>query len=406
MAKILIFNVPAYGHVNVTLPMTRELIQRGHEVIYYCTEQFEPVIKKTGATFRSYPEAGLSSQVISKLAHNLANISALLTNVSCILTDFVIKEIQHEAPDLVIYDIITLWARIGAIVTNTPTVATYSMMILEGVDGLFDKRILLGTIVDAIPNIPKLLWNRHKLAQAYGQDTVKFPLFPSRGDLNLVFLPREFQMDTSFIDSSFCFVGASINPALRDEPPLSLTTDNHPLIYISLGTVNNDNLAFYQQVINIFADKPVKVILSIGKQVQIDDLGVIPDNIHVFDSVPQLQVLNMADVFVTHGGMNSIQEAIYFGVPMVVFPQQTEQLVNGRRIQEIGAGLVIGDHRPYGQVSIKTLQDAIERVLSNAHFRENIELQRNASQNSGGYRRAVDEIEEKLKITKVKSSIR
>ena len=64
----------------------------------------------------------------------------------------------------------------------------------------------------------------------------------------------------------------------------------------------------------------------------------IPNNIHVYQSVPQIKVLKQADIFVTHGGMNSISESLVQGVPMVVIPFMSDQPVNARRIEELGLG--------------------------------------------------------------------
>ena len=52
VSKILVFNVPAHGHVNPTLPVVRELVSRGEQIAYYLTDEFEPQIRQTGAEFR------------------------------------------------------------------------------------------------------------------------------------------------------------------------------------------------------------------------------------------------------------------------------------------------------------------------------------------------------------------
>ena len=60
-------------------------------------------------------------------------------------------------------------------------------------------------------------------------------------------------------------------------------------------------------------------------------------------SVPQLDLLARVDLFVTHGGMNSVSEGLYYGVPLVGVPQQLEQALNGRQAARHGAGIVVGD---------------------------------------------------------------
>lgn len=398
MSKIMIFNVPAYGHVNVTLPVVYELIQRGHDVLYYCGDELRDPIEKAGATFRSYPSAIPSLSDFSKRANNLANISVMLVEASETLIPFAIQEIEREKPDVVIYDVINLWGRVATLLTHTPSIATYSVAILEDVKGLLDVRTMLYMITTALPKLPKLLRGRAGLIRDYGKEALQFPLFPSKGQLNLVFLSREFQPDTPFIDDSFRFLGASINPDLRTDESLDLSTLKHPLIYVSLGTVNNNNLSFYQDVIRIFKDFPATFIMAIGQQVALEDLQPIPDNFCVMRHVPQLQVLQSADVFVTHGGMNSVQEALYYGVPQVIVPQQMEQAINGRMVDATGAGIVIHDQPPYGKINVHTLADAVNDVLTNPQYQQQAATHRDYSRRSGGFNRAVDEIENLILI--------
>lgn len=102
-----------------------------------------------------------------------------------------------------------------------------------------------------------------------------------------------------------------------------------------MGTVHNHNADFYRTVIKALANEPVGVIMSIGYNIDAQELGEIPGSFLVEKFVPQLEVLKRTDVFITHGGMNSLNEALYFGVPVVVVPQQIEQGFNMRRLKRL-----------------------------------------------------------------------
>lgn len=135
----------------------------------------------------------------------------------------------------------------------------------------------------------------------------------------------------------FKFLGASVYE--RNEEKFSIAVSGKPVIYISLGTIVKGTASFFHECIKAFKDENVTVIMSVGKTFQIEKLGMIPDNFCVYDSVPQISVLKQADVFITHGGMNSVSEALVCGVPMLVVPFMTDQPTNARRIEEIGAVL-------------------------------------------------------------------
>jgi len=104
-------------------------------------------------------------------------------------------------------------------------------------------------------------------------------------------------------------------------------------VYVSLGTVHHGQIDFYRQCFDVFGRRSGQFILSIGRDTDVAALGPIPPNFIVRPHVPQIEVLERADAFITHGGMNSIHEELYFGVPMVLIPQQLEQLFGSLIVQ-------------------------------------------------------------------------
>ena len=97
--------------------------------------------------------------------------------------------------------------------------------------------------------------------------------------------------------------------------------------YISLGTIFNNEPSFFKQCFEAFGESNYQVVLSRGKYVDAATLSPIPDNFLVSPYVPQLDILSRARVFVTHAGMNSTMESLYYGVLMVAVPQMQEQTV-------------------------------------------------------------------------------
>jgi MGT family glycosyltransferase len=109
-------------------------------------------------------------------------------------------------------------------------------------------------------------------------------------------------------------------------------------------------------------------------------------------SVPQLQVLDRAALFVTHGGMNSVNEAMRAGVPTLVVPQGADQPLVARRVVELGAGLALRTE----DATAETVLALARRLLDEPRFREAADAQRAAQQQAGGAQRAADELEQYL----------
>ena len=103
-----------------------------------------------------------------------------------------------------------------------------------------------------------------------------------------------------------------------------------------MGTVNQNNL-FYENCIEAFRATDYQVIISMGtNEARLTDL---PGHIQVYETVDQMAVLTISDIFITHCGMNSVSEGLYFETPLLLFPQTPEQAAVARRVEELGAGM-------------------------------------------------------------------
>jgi hypothetical protein len=311
-----------------------------------------------------------------------------------------LDEFAREQPDLVIYDSICLWGWCAARQLRIPAVASITTFIPEGIIGFFSWREKLALVRDILPRIPALVRTKRELERLLGPNQpLPTPIFPCRGDLNIVYTARSLQPTTPFVDDSFRFIGPSITP--RDEVIAQSPVDQ-PLVYISLGTINNTNHDFYRMCLRTLADFPGRIILSVGNATTIADLGPIPDNFTVRNTVSQLAILPRTAVFVTHGGMNSLHEALYYGVPMVFLPQHMEQSLNAKIVAGQGAGLILAMRAV--QKNPGTLRAAIDLVLIDTRFKTAADALGATLRGLGGSVAAVEAIEELIEVTRNPSS--
>ena len=91
------------------------------------------------------------------------------------------------------------------------------------------------------------------------------------------------------------------------------------------------------------------------------------DNFVVKKHVDQISVLEVSDVFITHCGMNSTHESLYYNVPMVLFPQQSEQKMISKRISTLGAGVIL--KRNHSNNIKNAVMDVMVPMLQNKMFR-------------------------------------
>ena len=153
-----------------------------------------------------------------------------------------------------------------------------------------------------------------------------------------------------------------------------------------MGTVNNNMMPFYKTCISALENTDYQVIISVGNLVSIDDFGKLPENISVYSHVDQIAVLEKADVFVSHCGMNSVSESLYFEVPLVMLPQTSEQKGVAERVSQLGAGIKLD--KSDGALVLS----AINKILSDGTYKQNAKKIAESFKNSSGAKGAADKI--------------
>ena len=168
----------------------------------------------------------------------------------------------------------------------------------------------------------------------------------------------------------------------------SINQSQQPTLYISLGTIFNEWAEFFQMCFTAFGEKPWRVVMPIGNKVDSSTLSKIPENFIVAPHVPQLTVLQHTTVFITHGGMNSVMESLYYGVPMIVIPQMPEQKMTAQRVAELNLGLNLEK----AEVTASLLESAVTRVMDEPQWGERTRQMQQVLQATVGYQQAADEI--------------
>lgn len=361
--KVLFINLPYHGHVVPTIGLVQELVKLGCDVTYLLPFGWEETVAESSAKFHGYKNH-------KQLAEQMKNAYAAAEQII-------------EQYDFVIYEQFFFLGKHLAEKYHKPAARVFTAPVTN-------KALMEEYISSKGPlSIFKHKW----IARAFTKDIARnIPLKTDNWldeivcnppELNLVYTLKEYQpYREEFPEESFKFLGPSIYE--RKAVPCDFVKGEWPMVYISLGTVVKGAVSFFQSCIEAFRDEAVEVVISVGKSFDSKKLKNIPENVHVYPSVPQTEILGMADVFVTHGGMNSVSEALVSGTPMVVIPFTADQPVNARCVESLG----VGKQMEYGGVSKETLKQAVFSVLADEMVKSNMEkvqkLIQEAPGNKGG----------------------
>jgi MGT family glycosyltransferase len=391
MARLAFFNLPAYGHVNATLPVVAELVRQGESVVYYNSEEFREAIERTGAEFRSYHPP--VDEYARQITGNFLLLTAVLLETSLDLLPALLEATEKDPVDYVIHDSMCPWGSFVAQILNLPAISSNSLFALTREVFLPKNRLarvwsIPAALMKDLPALRRVRRQRRHLESMYGiTNTRIFDVLSNRALLNVVYTSREFQPRAGLFDDTYRFVGPSVAPR-GDEEGLAHELNDGPIIYISLGTIFNDSLQFYRTCLEALAGLKHRVVMSVGRKIDIKQLGAIPSNFLVRDWIPQLLVLSKASLFLTRSGINSANEALYYGVPMLLFPEIMEQKLVARQVVAAGAGLTLDEHtlRP------DDLRRQVNRVLGEPEFQRAAQRLGSSLRKAGGYRKAAEEI--------------
>ncbi|MDG4826858.1 glycosyltransferase [Asanoa sp. WMMD1127] len=374
MTAYAFLTVPMHGRVNPTLPVVAELVRRGHTVSYHTSPAFSAGIAAAGATVCRYPGGDQPLPDPPTPATLLAGLASTTVRV----LPAVLADLRAIRPDVVVHDAACPWGAIAARELGVPAAASYTTF-------AFNREVRSPTRAGWAQR--DVLRSRWELRRRFG--TRGLPLFDLGNipePLNLVYTSRMFQPGVEDCDASYRFVGPSIGARPSDPFPVGALAD--PVLYASLGTVFDAAPHLLRAFATALAPLGGSVVVATG-QTDPAALGPLPANVVARRFVPQPEVLDRAALFVTHGGMNSVNEALQAGVPMLVVPQGADQPLVAARVATLGAGLTMRS----ADVTAESVRALARRLLDEPRFRGAAATLRAAQIEAGGYRRAADELE-------------
>ena len=377
--KIAWFCIPAHGHTNPTLGLVKVLTEAGHTVYYFSFEMFREKIEKTGAVFLpcdGYDFEMEDKENADRVGKDQAFAVELLVSSVLALDEMVTEKIAEIQPDVIVADSIAYWGKLAALKHGIPYISSTTTFAFNRYSSKYMKHGI-GETLKMLFSMPKVNKQIRRLQEKGYPVKGILDIVQNDNDTNtIVYTSRYFQPCSETFSDRYHFIGPSIRPVTdRFEKRADKT------VYISMGTVNQ-NREFYRNCINVLGKTDYQVIISMGTNK--DHFDSVPENIEIFESVDQMAVLSIADVFITHCGMNSASEGLFFGVPLILFPQTPEQDAVAKRTEELGAGLRLPSIRE------EDIIRSVRRLINEKRFRQEAAKISESFRQSGGIREAVD----------------
>ncbi|MBW4443731.1 MAG: glycosyltransferase [Plectolyngbya sp. WJT66-NPBG17] len=408
---------PFFSHLHCFAALGRELRSRGHRVTFLQIPDVELTVQSTGLEF--YP-IGLESYVPGSLAATIAQlgqfsgIAALQYSAGFCqhLAEIVCQDapsaIQEAGIDILLVDQLEPAGENVAQWLGLPFIGVCCSQIIrreaEIPPYFMGWRYQTASWAKLRNRITYAILDRESRSMLQVLNTYRkqwnlplqhslYTLQPSRLRLaQIIQQPLEFDFPWTRLPQNWHFVGPLRSPA---QPAIEFPYDQltgQPLVYASLGTLQNTKCELFDQIASACMGLDVQLVITLGGSRTAETRADLPGSPLVVQSAPQLEVLSRASLTITHGGLNTILDSLTHGVPLVAIPITYEQPGNGARIEWTGVGKAV----PLQQLTVDRLRTAIIQVLTQESYRKNAQHLQQAIAQAGGVQRAANVVEQAI----------
>jgi UDP:flavonoid glycosyltransferase YjiC (YdhE family) len=351
--RVLFSCFPGYGHLLPLIPLARACQRAGHEVLVATGQDLCPEVERLGFAAAS---AGLSladtvtrNQAASPGESALANFTHLFVEVAGRARAAELVPLARRwSPDLIVHDDCEPAAIIAASLSGAARVA-------HGL-GIPVPQDVAAAATSALERL-FTDWDLDRAAASTVWDVPYLDIYPRSLRPDMAFAPTHLR--------PLC-PGAVKPPAGARLPNRADHLAYERTIYVTLGTLFNENLGLFAAVLAGLRDEPVNLIVTLGPNGDPARLGPQPTSVVIERFLPQALVLPRCDAVIAHGGAGTMLAALAHGLPLVLLPQGADQFVNAAACAGAGAGIAL----PPGEGSPAAIAAATRRVLGEPGHRE------------------------------------
>ena len=390
--KIGFVSMPFSGHLNPMTALARKLQSRGNEVVFFGVPDVEPFARAAGLDFVPYGEAEFPVGSIDKfygsvatmrgfevVRHTCMDLNPHLTRVTF---DYLDEKITTTGVEALVIDTIHFFIELVPLSMSIPYVHIWNVLHLD-FSGATPPSLFSSPLDTSPEGLKRNAENIQKMGAILGPLAEVARSYAKRVGLKVDWndpgatvsklavitqTPKEFDFPGIPWPAHFHYAGPFHDDKGREPVPFpwgQLT--GKPFIYASLGTLVNGLEEVYKHILKAVGPlEDVQVVLSVGKNINPENLGPIPSNAIVVRSAPQIELLKRAALCITHAGLNTVLESLAQGVPMVAIPIAYDQPGTAARIAYHGVGELV----ELDELTTEGLRGLIEKVLQDPSYRE------------------------------------
>ncbi len=416
MARIGVICFPGIGHLNPFTALALALQQRGHQVVFFGIADVESRIRAAGLEFYLIGAQDYPPGTLRKLDRQLSELHGLS------VFRFTVERVRNtalmvlrDAPDAI------RRAEVDALIIDQTdfggSVADYLGLPFASVSILppfvRDNRVppfFFGWTARYDPvgrlrnelGIRLLSFVARPIYRAVNRQRTAWGLQPFKREeaalsqlVQITQMPQALEFEGCPHPKALHYTGLfrfDLKRPAVDFPWDKL--DGRPLVYASLGTLQNGSEEAFRIIAAGCANLNVQLVISLGGGLSVEGFSNLPGHPIVVEFAPQLELLKRASVVITHAGLNTVLESIAEGKPMVAIPIGNDQPGVAARLKAKGAAIVL----PRRSLTPGKVENAVRKILEDGRYRNSVTALRDSIGQIDGAALAARIIEEKLSL--------
>jgi UDP-N-acetylglucosamine:LPS N-acetylglucosamine transferase len=357
--KVIFCCVPQTGHLLPLLPLANAFAAQGDEVIVASGPEASEIANTRGLSFsvvgpsfdawfgalrtrtRGMPGDGLDpSRILGYFVPRLFGEVG-----TALMIDDLIALCSDAKPDLIVFDPYAFAAPLAAAKTGTRAV-------LHNIGPLLEQSVL-----DLVADAVSPMWRE------LGLDVPRFAGVHSGTTLTIC--PLSLDASAADLDDS-----QPLRPVPLPLPdpaalPIEFETER-PLIYLTLGTFSNNDVALFHVTLDALRDEDVNVVATIGRDNDPAMLDPLPENARVERFIPQAELLPHCSAVIHHAGAGTSLGVLAHGLPALALPQSADNFVIAELLAKAGVARTLMPE----EVSEATIRSSVRRVVDDADLRQ------------------------------------
>jgi MGT family glycosyltransferase len=367
MKRIFCYSLPAMSIHNMFMGVIGgKLAKSGYCFTYYNAQSF--LREKKEFVLKNYPDYrdGYNTENISDTI-SYYGFNEKLLDTALELLPFLMEDIRREKPDFIFHSHLAPWGKFLSRHFSIPAVnflSTFVMMPEVMAPAFKEKKTGEQDIlknINAGRNVYRKMQSIHQSLRIKEEADI-WDICINREELNVAMISKAFQPKPELLCAGkyiFCGMQCSNAALLHSE-------QRKVLVYVSMGTVFNKDVAIIKTLITALASSNEPCIIAMGKNNNAIShaYGQLPPNVKVEGFADQKELLKQSVCFVTHGGMAGVQEAIRSFTPMIVIPAITEQKIIASKVASLGLGIELDKDT----LSVNGFREALRQIRSHHAF--------------------------------------